>query len=62
VGEFEVAIRAVGVALGSFMGKTALAAGVTYRFTKNGVFKGSISSAINNSQTTAVGLGAAWSY
>lgn len=53
---------AMGVGLGSFMGKTALAAGVTYRFTKNGVLKGSISSAMNSSQSTAVGLGAAWSY
>lgn len=53
---------AVGMALGSFMGKTALAAGVTYRFTKNGVLKGSVSSAMNSSQSTAVGVGAAWSY
>lgn len=53
---------AVGVGLGSFMGKTALAAGVTYRFTRNGVLKGSISSAMSSSNTTTVGLGAAWSY
>lgn len=52
----------VGMALGSFMGKTALAAGVTYRFTKNGVLKGSVSSAMNSSNSTAVGVGAAWSY
>ncbi len=53
---------AVGVGMGSFMGQTAIAAGVTYRFTRNGVLKGSISSAMNSSQTTAVGVGAAWSY
>ena len=52
----------MGMALGSFMGKTALAAGVTYRFTKNGVLKGSVSSAMNASNSTAVGVGAAWSY
>lgn len=53
---------AVGVGMGSFMGKTALAAGVTYRFTRNGVLKGSISSAMSSSNTTTIGLGAAWSY
>jgi hypothetical protein len=53
---------AFGMALGSFMGKTALAAGVTYRFTRNGVLKGSLSSALNSSHKTAVGVGAAWSY
>lgn len=53
---------AVGVGLGSFMGKTALAAGVTYRFTRNGVLKGSISSAMGSSNTTTYGVGAAWSY
>jgi hypothetical protein len=53
---------AFGMALGSFMGKTALAAGVTYRFAKNGVLKGSLSSAFDSSQRTAVGVGAAWSY
>ena len=52
----------MGMAMGSFMGKTALAAGMTYRFAKNGVLKGSISSALNSSKSTAVGLGAAWSY
>lgn len=53
---------AYGVGLGGFMGKTALAAGVTYRFTKNDVFKASVSSAMNSSDSNAVGLGAAWSY
>jgi hypothetical protein len=53
---------AMGMALGSFMGRTAVAAGVTYRFTKNGVLKGSVSSAMNSSNSTAVGVGAAWSY
>jgi hypothetical protein len=41
------------------MGKSALALGGTYRFTRNGVLKGSISS---DSNTTTVGVGAAWSY
>lgn len=53
---------AMGVGFGNFMGRTAVAAGVTYRFTANGVLKGSISSAMTNSNTTTVGLGAAWSY
>lgn len=53
---------ALGVGVGNFMGQTALAAGVTYRFTKNGVFKGSLSSAMGSSNTTTVGVGAAWSY
>jgi|GEM_PF-3066611 len=30
--------------------------------TKNGVLKGSVSSAMNSSNSTAVGVGAAWSY
>lgn len=55
-------IVAVGVAMGSFMGKSALAAGISYRFTKNGVLKGSVSTAMNSSESTAVGIGAAWSY
>jgi hypothetical protein len=53
---------ALGVGVGNFMGKTALAAGVTHRFTRNGVIKGSISSAMSGSDTTTVGLGAAWSF
>ena len=53
---------ALGVGLGNFMGKTALALGGTYRFTRNGVLKGSVSSAMNSSKSTTVGVGAAWSY
>ena len=53
---------ALGVGLGNFMGKTALALGGTYRFTRNGVLKGSISSDMSSSNTTTVGVGAAWSY
>ncbi len=53
---------AVGVGVGNFMGKNALAAGMTYRFTRNGVFKGSVSSAFATSDTTTLGLGFAWSY
>jgi hypothetical protein len=44
------------------MGKTALALGGTYRFTRNGVLKGSISSDMSSSNTTSVGVGAAWSF
>lgn len=53
---------AYGIGVGNFMGRTALAAGVTYRFTKNGVFKASVSSAMNDSNSTTVGFGSAWSY
>jgi hypothetical protein len=53
---------ALGVGLGNFMGKTALAAGLTYRLTRNGVLKGSISSAMSHSETETLGLGVAWSY
>jgi len=53
---------AMGVGVGTFMGRSALAAGVTYRFTANGVLKGSVSSAMTNSNSTTVGFGAAWSY
>ena len=52
----------MGVGVGTFMGRSALAAGVTYRFTANGVLKGSVSSAMTNSNSTTVGFGAAWSY
>ena len=53
---------ALGVGLGSFMGRTALAVGGTYRFAHNGVLKSSISSAMNGSKSTTAGVGAAWSY
>lgn len=53
---------AYGVALGNFKGKTAFAGGITYRFTRNGVFKASIASAMNSTKSTAIGVGAAWSY
>ena len=53
---------ALGVGVGGFMGQTALAAGVSYRFTRNGVFKASLSSAMTNSNTETLGLGVAWSY
>lgn len=51
-----------GVGVGSFMGKSALAAGMSYRFTKNGIIKGSISSAFSKSNTDTFGVGVAWSY
>jgi hypothetical protein len=53
---------ALGVGVGGFMGKTALAAGLSYRFTRNGVFKASLSSAMSSSNTDTLGLGAAWSF
>lgn len=53
---------AVGVGLGGFMGKTALAMGMSYRFTRNGVFKGSVSSGMHSNAKPVVGVGAAWSY
>ena len=53
---------AIGVGLGGFMGKTALAVGLTYRFASNGILKGSVSSNTSGRSKTAVGIGAAWSY
>lgn len=55
-------IYAFGVGVGGFMGKSALAAGLSYRFTRNGVFKASLSSAMSHSDTDTVGLGMAWSF
>jgi hypothetical protein len=53
---------AVGAGVGNFMGKSALAIGATYRFTRNGVIKGSVSTARSASQSTTMGLGAALSF
>lgn len=53
---------AIGVGVGGFMDKTALAAGMSYRFNRNGVFKASLSSAMSNSNTETVGLGVGWSF
>jgi hypothetical protein len=53
---------ALGVGVGGFMGKAALAAGLSYRFTRNGVFKASLSSAMSSSDTETLGLGMAWSF
>jgi len=47
---------AFGVGVGGFMGKSALAAGMSYRFTRNGVFKASLSSALS----TAILTPSAW--
>jgi YadA-like membrane anchor domain len=53
---------AFGVGVGGFMGRAALAAGLSYRFTRNGVFKASLSSAMSHSDTDTFGLGMAWSF
>lgn len=53
---------AFGMGVGSFMGKAAVSAGVTYRFTSNGVFKVSVSSAMGSSKSTALGMGVSWSH
>lgn len=53
---------AVGVGMGHFMGKTALALGLNYRFSPSGVFRASVSSGVGAGSKAVVGMGAGWSW
>jgi hypothetical protein len=53
---------AIGAGVGNFMNETALAVGASVRIARNGVLKGSVASSMNGGRSTAVGLGAAWSF
>jgi hypothetical protein len=54
----------IGVGLGSFMGQQSLAFGGSYRFSNNGVVRGSLSTGLNagDSNKSAFGIGAGWSW
>ncbi|MEO8628503.1 MAG: YadA C-terminal domain-containing protein [Betaproteobacteria bacterium] len=52
---------AIGVGVGAFMSKGALALGASYRFARNAVLKGSVATGTNGGDTV-VGAGAAWSF
>ena len=52
----------VGVGLGSHMGSQSLAFGGSYRFSSNGVLRGSLSTGMNSGSKPVVGFGAGWSW
>jgi YadA-like membrane anchor domain len=52
----------VGVGLGNFMGKSALAFGFNHRLSANAVIKASLSSGLNGGTKPVFGAGAAWSW
>lgn len=53
----------VGVGMGNFMGRSALAFGGSYRFSSNGVVKASVASGLSSGGSKAtVGVGAGWSW
>jgi hypothetical protein len=52
----------MGLGLGSYMGSQALAFGGSYRFSSNGVLRGSMSTGMNNGSKPVVGFGAGWSW
>lgn len=55
--------RSVGVGVANFMGKSALAVGLTVRGNSNAMFKASLSSGLNQGSGQAVlGVGASWGF
>jgi hypothetical protein len=52
----------VGVGLGNFMGKTALAFGGHYRMSANSMIKASIASGVGSGSKPVFGVGAGWSW
>lgn len=55
--------RTFGVGVGSFMGKSALAMGLSVRASNNSVYKATVSSGLNNGMKhTLVGVGGAWGF
>jgi hypothetical protein len=54
--------RAIGVGLGNFMGKSALALGVNFRSDNNALFRVTVSSGVDGGARPVVGAGAAWAF
>jgi YadA-like membrane anchor domain len=52
----------VGVGLGNFMGKSALAFGGNYRMSADSMLKASISTGVNGGAKPVVGIGAGWNW
>jgi hypothetical protein len=55
--------RTFGLGMGNFMGKTALAMGISMRGNNNSIYKASLSSGLNaGGSKTVMGVGGAWSF
>ncbi len=54
--------RSIGVGLGNFMGKSALALGMNYRSESRTVFRVTVSSGVDGGAKPVVGAGASWAF
>ena len=53
---------ALGVGVGDFMGRQAIALGGSYRVNRMLVIKGSLAASTGSGGSTATGIGAGWSF
>ncbi len=55
-------IASIGVGVGNFMSKTALAVGGSYRFSPGGSLRATVASGLNSGAKATAGLGAVWAF